>query len=166
MIEIYKNVFVGNEVDYEKNVKQQNGWAVVQACKEPYHRQALGYSGRAANKNHPEYLFAVRDSRLILNLVDVDNPEWISPIIIDKAIEIIDEAVESGKSVLIHCNQGMSRSAGIGFLYLAHRGIFEGMNFGEAEMKYISIYPQYNPARGMHEFIKTNWNKYKELGGC
>lgn len=45
MIEIYNNLFIGNEMDYEKNVKRQNGWAIVHACKEPYHRQAVGYSG-------------------------------------------------------------------------------------------------------------------------
>lgn len=116
MIEIYKNIFVGNELDYEQTVKYRDGWAVVHACKEPYHRQALGYTGRAASKTHPEYLVARRGDRLILNLVDVDNPDWINPVIIDAAIEFIDNALKKGEYVLVHCNQGMSRSAGIGFL--------------------------------------------------
>jgi len=160
MIEVYKNIFVGDQNDYEFKVKQLDDWAVVHACKEPYHRQALGYTGRAANKNHPEYLFAIRGNCLILNLVDVDNPDWISPIIINKTMEFIDEAIENGKSVLIHCNQGMSRSAGIGFLYLAHIGFFSGMSFEKSEKKYIELYPPYNPARGIHEFIKINWVNY------
>lgn len=165
MIEICKNLFVGDQNDYEFNVKTHDRWAVIHACKEPYHRQALGYSGRAASKDHPEYLFTIRGNRLILNLVDVDNPDWISPIIVDKAIEFIDEARRNSKKVLLHCNQGMSRSAGIGFLYLAHIGVFKDMSFEDAEVQYRSIYPPYNPARGMREFIKMNWNQYKILGG-
>ncbi|MDZ7721064.1 MAG: hypothetical protein U5K72_19745 [Balneolaceae bacterium] len=69
MTEIQPNLFIGNENDYEFNVKDQEGWSVVHACKEPYHRQALGYSGRGAPKDHPEYLMAKRENRLILKLV-------------------------------------------------------------------------------------------------
>jgi len=163
MIEIYKNVFVGNEIDYERTVKYQDGWATVHACKEPYHRQALGYSGRAVSKDHPEYLFALRGDHLILNLVDVDNPDWISPVIINKAIEFIDDAIESGKPVLIHCNQGMSRSAGIGLIYLAHIGLFKDMTFEAVEKNYMTIYPPYNPARGMREFVRLNWEQFREV---
>lgn len=38
MIEVYENLFIGNEKDFENDVKQKDGWSVVQACKEPYHR--------------------------------------------------------------------------------------------------------------------------------
>jgi len=91
MIEIYKNLFIGNQDDYEIRVRAQANWAVVHACKEPYHRQALGYKGRGAPKNHPEYLLAKRENenKIILNLVDVDNPDWINPIIIDEALRFI-----------------------------------------------------------------------------
>ena len=58
MIEIYPNLFVGDQGDYEYQVKGQDGWAVVHACKEPYHRQLLGYRTRGAPKGHPEYLYA------------------------------------------------------------------------------------------------------------
>ena len=88
----------------------------------------MGYSGRAASKDHPEYLLAVRDNRLILNLIDVDNPDWVSPTIINKAIEFIDEAIADGKHVLIHCNQGMSRSPVIGLLDKANKAVNERDN--------------------------------------
>lgn len=160
MKEIYTGVYVGNQEDFENRVKGLPDWCVVHACKEPYHRQALGYTSRAADKSHPEYLFAIRDSSLILNLVDVDNPDWISPSIIDKAINFIDGSLADKKKVLIHCNQGMSRSAGIGLLYLAHIGLYNNCTFEIAEDKYRQIYPAYNPARGMRQFIKNNWSKY------
>lgn len=46
MIEVYPKLFVGNQQDYDLTVKTQADWRVVHACKEPYHRQALGYGGR------------------------------------------------------------------------------------------------------------------------
>lgn len=88
MIEVYPNLFVGNEVD-ANSILNQSGWFVVHACKEPFHRQALGYSGRAAPKTDPEYLIAKRDNRLILNLVDAADPAYIPKEIIDAAIDAI-----------------------------------------------------------------------------
>lgn len=72
MIEVFPNLYVGSEQD-EHLARGAPCWFIIHACKEPYHRQALGYSGRAASKDHPEYLIAHRLGRLILNLVDVDN---------------------------------------------------------------------------------------------
>jgi hypothetical protein len=54
MIEVMPRLYVGNQIDWETNVKHKGtgnpkpGWSVVQACKEPYHREALGYIGRGA----------------------------------------------------------------------------------------------------------------------
>ncbi|MDO9036420.1 MAG: phosphatase, partial [Methanoregula sp.] len=111
MIEIYPNLFIGNENDYETKVRQESGWCVVHACKEPYHREALGYSGRAAPKNHPEYLIARRGNRLILNLVDAPDPAYIPKEIIDAALAFISANLNAGSHVLVHCNEGCSRSA-------------------------------------------------------
>lgn len=65
MIEVCPNLCVGSEHD-EQRIRGQAGWFFIHACKEPYHRQALGYTGRAAAKTHPEYLIARRNGRLIL----------------------------------------------------------------------------------------------------
>ena len=163
MRKIHTGVYVGNQEDFEYKIKGLPDWCVVHACKEPYHRQALGYTGRAADKSHSEYLFAERDNSLILNLV-VDNPDWISPIIIDKAINFIDESLAEKKNVLIHCNQGKSRSAGIGLLYLAHIGFYYNCTFEIAEVKYRQIYPEYNPAKGIRQYIENNWSYYCKRG--
>ena len=160
MIEIKQNLYIGNEQDYELVVKRQDGWAIVHACKEPYHRQAVGYSGRACAKNHPEYLIAKRGNRVMLNLVDVDNPDWVHPSIVDTAIQFVDENLGNGLNVLIHCNQGCSRSASLGMLYLAHIGKFIGMDFAKAEALYKEVYPPYSPAGGMRGYMIRNWTKY------
>ena len=160
MIEIEKNLYVGNAMDYEFDVKNQDGWAIVHACKEPYHRKAVGYGLLDCSKNDPEYFVAYRGDRLMLNLLDVPNPKRVHSIAVDAAIEFIDENLAKGKRVLLHCSAGMSRSAGIGLLYLAHLGKFPGMDFLKAQRKYRSIYPPYAPARGMVGYMMKNWTKY------
>ena len=51
MIEIYPNLYIGHQGDYEYLVQGQDGWAVVHACKEPYHRDLLGYTTQGAPMN-------------------------------------------------------------------------------------------------------------------
>lgn len=133
---------------------------MVHACKEPYHRQALGYSGRAAPKTHPEYLIATRDNRLILNMVDVDNPAYIPNEIMDAALLFIDQNLKAGKQVLVHCNQGMSRSAGIALLFLAQQGLIAQSSFIEAEQQFKTLYPPCNMAMGIRGFLMQNWDSY------
>ena len=165
MIEIYPNLFIGDEHDYESKVRHEAGWCVVHACKEPYHRLTLGYTSRAAPKDHPEYLIARRGNRLILNLVDAPDPAYIPKEIIDAALEFISTSLQSGNRVLVHCNEGRSRSAGIGLLYLAKNTdkVPKG-DFLAAEAAFRSIYPQYNPKSGMRGFMIGNWLIYTHNG--
>ncbi|MEX1261817.1 MAG: dual specificity protein phosphatase [Balneolaceae bacterium] len=160
MTEVHRNLFIGNENAYELKVKNKEGWSVIHACKEPYHRCALGYSGRGAPKDHPEYLLAKRGNRLILNLVDAANPAYISTEIIDEALSFINVHLGDGQKVLVHCNQGMSRSPGIGLLYLAKEEIITNNSFQEALKEFRAIYPGINMAGGMRGFLETNWGVY------
>lgn len=158
MKEIFPNLFVGSEEDYNRIKNDLKGWYIIHACKEPFHRRALGYKGRGAPKDHPEYLIAERDGRLILNLVDADDPAYIPKEIIDKALETIDREISSSK-ILLHCNQGMSRSAVIGMLFLHSKGLLPD-DFYEAEKKFLEIYPFYAPNNGMRMYALNNWDNY------
>jgi hypothetical protein len=63
--------------------------------------------------------------------------------------------------VLVHCNQGESRSLGIGLLYLAtHTEQLPRATLVDAEAAYRSIYPPYNPAGGMRGFLLAHWEEY------
>ena len=161
MIEIHPNLYVGHQGDYEDQVKGQEGWAVVHACKEPYHRQLLGYKTRGAPKGDPEYYFAERGERLYLNLVDAPNPAYIPKEIIDKAVAFIREKLGEGLKVLVHCNQGESRSPGIGFLYLLREtDVLPQSSLDEALAKFRQIYPAFSPSGGISGFIAANWEEY------
>lgn len=160
MIEIYPNLFIGVVEDYESQVKGKADWLTVHACKEPYHRRELGYRSNGAPKGHPEYLFAQRKNRLILNLVDAPNPACIPKDIIDIALEFIRAGLRDSCKVLVHCNLGESRSPGIGMLYLSVYTDALPKEFLPAEKKFREIYPPYNPGAGMRGFLVKNWDAY------
>jgi len=160
MIKIIENLYTGTAKNYEKYVKGKDNWSVVHACKEPYHRRALDYSGRSVSSSHPEYLIAVRDNRLIINLIDPPTPKFIPKEIIDKALRFIDENLKLNRKVLVHCNQGESRSPSIGLLYLAIKNKISNSTLEDAEKEFKDIYPLYNPSNGIRGFIKNNWDKY------
>lgn len=162
MIEIFPNLYIGNQDDYELNAELLQGWMVVHACKDPYHRMALGYSGRGAPKDHPEYYIARRGNQLCLNLVDAPNPAFIPKVIIDVALEFIDEGLRGGNKVLVHCNQGESRSTSIGLLYLtAYTDTLPAGSFQDAEQAYAKLCPSYRPGAGMRGFVASNWEQYR-----
>ena len=163
MIEVHHNLFVGSQDD-ELYIRGQSGWFLVHACKDPYHRQALGYTGRGAPKDHPEYLIARRPGRLILNLVDTNDINYVPAEIIDAALDGVHENIVSSK-VLVHCNQGMSRSPAIAFLYLLKfSDTFHRQNHDGDLRDFLKIYPAYAPARGMADYVKVNWVKYSSRG--
>ena len=163
MIEVCPRLFVGNEHDYEWTVRDQDGWRVIHACKEPYHRQALGYAGRGAPKQHPEYLIALRGNRLILNLVDAPDPSYIPREIIEAALDFIHEGLQADSQVLVHCNEGFSRAPSIVFLYLISKTRHLPAESLDVALKAFSVmYPPYSPAAGMFGFVRMHFDAYRQ----
>jgi len=158
MLEVYPNLFLGCQADYEANQLACRDWHIVHACKEPYHREALGYRTRGAPPDHPEYLFALRPKRLILNLVDVENAAYIRDEIMDTAVRFIAGNLAAGQQVLVHCNQGMSRSPGIVMLYLGTHTDRLSVSFEEAQEQFCTIYPPFAPAGGVLDFLRRRWS--------
>lgn len=153
MVQIYPKLYIGSLEDYKK--LKEKDWAIVHAAKEPYHRQLLGYTGRSAPKEHPEYLIARRGDTLYLNLVDVPDPKYIADTIIDETLHFIHTCLQQRKNVLVHCNLGESRAPGIGLLYLRKIGILRGTN-EEQVKQFKKLYPAYNPGKGIEEYINSH----------
>ena len=158
MIQVYSNLYVGDENDYERTVRPQGDWAVIHACKDPYHRKLLGYTTQAAPKNHPEYLMARRGLVLYLNLVDAADPQYIPDQIIDAALAFIEEQLTAGKKVLVHCNQGVSRAPSIALLYLVKVGHIDGTP-EEIVKTFQGLYPGYNPTNGIRLYVASRLRK-------
>lgn len=165
MKEVYKNLFVGDEKDYDKN-KGKVGWAYVLAAKDPYHRELLGYTSLAAPKEDPEYLVAKRGQKLVLNLVDLppEKSKFIPDEIIEKSIAFIRSRLITDTKVLVVCNQGKSRSPSLAFAYMIkHTDTFKNVkSFSAAEKKFKEIYPEYNPS-GIRDKVEALFDKDLKL---
>jgi hypothetical protein len=157
MIQVEPYLFVGDEDDAEKllnNFDNEPKWSIVHACKEPYHRNELGYQGRGAPQNHKEYYFAKRDRRLILNLIDAPLKQYIPKTIIDEALMFITAEAEKGQQILVHCNQGESRGPGIAMLYVAlYDPVWAPIPTDQLEEKFREKYPKLKLGQGMKDFI-------------
>ena len=164
MREVYKNLFCGNQneqlISYNPDPFKEE-WAIVHACKEPFHRQFVGYTGRGCPKDNPEYLWAERGNRLALNIVDAPDPKFFAKEMIDKGLDFIEQKLGEGRKVLVHCNEGMSRSPSICLLYLIKHGIIKGETLEDCEAEFMKVYPEYNPGAGMRGFVKQHWELYK-----
>src|SRR5438552_1246138 len=91
MKQIADRLFVGSQADFEGLDAFGTEWPIVFLSKDPWHRNLLGYKGPACDPNHPEYLFARRDKRLYLNLVDAPDPKYFNKLAIDTALAFVDE---------------------------------------------------------------------------
>lgn len=167
MKEIIPGLYVGSGSDLT-DIEFEHDWYVISAAKEPWHRQALGYTGRGAPKEHPEYLAAYRQRSLIMNLVDPNDAKWIPRELIDAALDEIDTRLDDGMNVLVHCNQGESRAPSIALLYLLGEGRpeFDGCENGDEVMDVFrtEFYPDYNPSEGFTQFIRETWQSYRAQG--
>ena len=157
--EIYSNLFCGNISDYPPS-DDMSVWAVAHVCKEPFHRSFVGYTGRGCPKDSPEYLWAERDNRLALNIVDAPNSIFFDKSMIDKGLEFIEKKLNEGLKVLVHCNLGESRSPSLALLYLVKHGIIKGDTLEDCEAEFMKIYPEYNPGTGMRGFVKEHFHEY------
>lgn len=119
MINVIENLYVGSDEDVEIFLEQHPDGAIVHAAKDPWHRNALGYTGRGAPKDHPEYLFARRDARLYLNMVDAHDPKYIPKDMFTETTDfLLDYHHDQQRPCLVHCNQGKSRSPALVMWYM------------------------------------------------
>jgi predicted protein tyrosine phosphatase len=158
MIEVHPGLFVGPQVEYESRVRHESGWAVVHACKEPYHREAVGYTTPTPPEDHPEHLIARRDTRLCLNLLDAPDPADIPAEVMDAAVAFIHEHLMAGGRVFLHCQMAMSRSPGIAMLYLGtHTDRLPAASFDAALVKFTEVYSPFSPRPGVLGFLRNRW---------
>lgn len=155
MIEVAPRLFVGGGPDYEA-VRDEPGWSILTCAKEPWHREALGYTGRGAPKDSKEYLFAYRFNRLILNMVDAPQFMFFNPAMVEEGLTFVSEALHYGKKVLIHCNQGNSRAPGMALLYMQRHNLVD-QHYEAALAHFKSIYPAYEPGKGIDDYVKREF---------
>lgn len=160
MLKVAPNIWVGSQADFAKLDEFGTEWAILHACKEPHHRAYVGYKGQSAPEG-PEKLWARRDKRLALNMVDAPDPKYFPKVMVDAGLAFIDEQVpllEGSDQLLIACNRGESRAPTMGMLWLAPSLPEE---FEAAETEYLRLCPAYKPGLGMREFARIHWRWYR-----
>ncbi|MCL2566987.1 MAG: dual specificity protein phosphatase family protein [Alphaproteobacteria bacterium] len=158
MQEVYKNLYVGNDQDCSINYDNED-YAIIHACKIHCHQKALNYK-RSLPQEHPNYLTYLKDNHLFLNLVDIPTeflPKYTDPIM-QEAMQFIENNINT-KKVLIHCNQGCSRSPSIALLYLAKNNLISNSNYIKTKEDFLKIYNQYSPNTGIEKYLENNWKK-------
>ena len=156
MIEVNKNLFVGAE--QHCSFDSSDEWAIIHACKHPCHANAVGYKGKLS-PTHPNYLIFESGKHLVLNLVDMEReflPKFTNPIM-ETAMQFIDKYISNNK-ILVHCNQGQSRSPSLALLYLARQDVITNTSYSEATTEFIKIYPIYSPGTGIAAYLNRHWD--------
>jgi len=158
MNEVVTGLYVGDDRACDQATGDE--WRVVHACKDPCHMDAVGYSGTLP-QDHPEYLTARDDSDLYLNLSEMErelSQEFTKPII-TAALDFIEE-YHGKQPVLVHSNEGRSRSPALVLLYLAKRaGEVPDASYDEAREEFQDLYPKFLPEFGVGTYLQNYWSE-------
>ena len=101
-----------------------------------------------------------RDRPYAIAACNVAQVSFVAPIIIDTAVGAIHHNIGAAR-VLVHCNQGFSRSPSIALLYLLkHTNALGSRDYTVALDAFRALYPAYLPAQGMADYVRINWGKY------
>lgn len=162
MIEMFKNLYIGTVDEYIECVRYMRDFKTVIAAKEPYHREYVGYKTRGCPKDSPQYYIAKMESGIICNLVDADKKEFIPDEIMIPAVNFIRKSLAESKRVFVCCNQGKSRSPMIAMLSMANTSPLNSFSFEEAHEKVVFSFPFVETGKGIYEYAKENWEKFKK----
>lgn len=161
MEEVYPNLYVGDDQDY-LTLKDKSGWCFVRACKEGPggHRDTLHYNTLGAPKGK-DYFFVRKVNRLVMNLIDIDDPAYVRDDTINPALKFIKDKLEKGDKVLCACNKGHSRGPTVALMFLRTIGDMP-YHFQKAEKIYKTLYKKYDPSQGIRQYAKSHWDKLEK----
>lgn len=151
------SVYVGNDIDYER-IKDNHNFKTARMCKfgPDGHKDTLGYNSMGAPKDK-NYISVIKKNRISVNIIDVDDPNFIPFECIKDALEYIVQQLKDGFNVLIACNAGESRAPSTGMAFLRAIGELP-FNFHTSESIYNGIYSKYNPGLGVRQVLRQNWS--------
>ena len=156
MIEVHPNLFVGNG---ENCIQGNTKLVVVHACKYPCHQNAVGYRGNLPS-THPNYLVLEDKFNLYLNMIDPDKPLFMPPLF-SRFLEFSKKHWNQGKSILIHCNRGESRSPTLAMMFMSKvLFVLPNDSFINAKKEFTSLYPRYQPVLGIQIYLNNNWDEF------
>jgi hypothetical protein len=149
-------LYVGSDKDDVE--AQRRGYAVLVIAKDgPYgHRSMLGYHSLAAPKDK-NYYFVERGNRMALNILDLDDPEWIPDEAINAGFDFLDRHLKAGDRVLVHCNAGHSRGPTMAMMYLRRVGELPH-TFRGGYRVFHTLYSEFDPGVAMYKYARKRWD--------
>lgn len=156
---VHERVVVANETACREGDDEV---AVVHACKSPCHQSAVGYR-KSLPKEHPNYLWLKQGSNLYLNIIDPPIPLFPDELFAT-FLSFARETRDSGKALLIHCNQGESRAPTLALVFLAkHLHAISNQSYSAARQDFAQRFPRYLPGRGIQTYMHENWSKMDDF---
>ncbi len=156
MVQISPNVFVGSDSDYEK-IKDDKDWVALRCAKfgPGSHKEILGYETQAAPEGPNKY-WVKKGRVLALNLLDLDDPNFVPPEAIQKGLDFIRDNVDE-KKVLVACNAGHSRGPTLGLMWLRTLGRMPYSFLHSSKIYRNDVYPKFDPSPGIEQFARSKW---------
>lgn len=159
MIKVIDCIHVGVKEEYERAIGC--GVKVVCALNRAAgfvtHQSVVGWEGRGCDKRNPYYLYKRRDDGIYLNMIDGDDPKYVSDIMVNAALLYIWQMVQEGEDVFIYCSMGVSRAPSIALMYMLENGLIERSEDTVRIFKR-DFYRGYRPKMGNLLYIKRRWN--------
>lgn len=156
MKQVFDNLYVGGDQDFDK-LHLVKGWSFLRCCKfgPGSHKEILGYDTQAAPEGKNK--FTVRKGNVLaLNMLDLDDPNYVDPGMIQSGLDFIKQRLDAGDKVLIACNHGVSRGPTVALMFLRTLGDFP-YGFMQSERIFRGIYHQYDPGIGINQFARQHW---------
>ncbi len=128
--------------------------AIVHACKDPCHKDAVGY-GRQLDSAYADYLCREQDRHLYLNMIDPPVPLFKREMF-GRFFAFVDRQIAE-RPVVIHCNRGRSRAPSLTLLYMAKRmQLLPDTDYPSARAAFEQRFP-YDPCKGIETYLSTEW---------
>jgi hypothetical protein len=157
---IWERLYVGNDEDCFEG---SGGWSVVHACRHPCFQLAATRAGLAVPfPGDPVVgsLHLTDGHDLYLDLVDGPEPCFTAAPIA-RFLTFAEDHWRQGRRLLVHCNQGLSRSPSLALLLLARRlGGLPRESFDAAMRGLQKLYPDYAPGVGISLFLSRTWDDW------
>jgi hypothetical protein len=161
--EIISRLYVGDEEAVPEATRR--GYSILAACKDgspDCHRAVLGYTTLGAPKDENYYFYRSDAKHMALNLIDVDNPDYIPDEAIDAGLQFMKERYDAGDKVFSHCIAGHTRGPLMMLAFLRTIGEMPS-GFLASERKFRALYPEYDPGRGMRVHVRARWDALKHF---
>lgn len=152
------NIYVGTKEEYNTALGQEMKivCALNRANGFVTHQSKVGWSGRGCNKDNPYYLFKEEEHAIYLNMIDGDDPKYVSDEMINAALGFMKKHLDNDETIFVYCSLGESRSPSIALMYMLEHGFIDVSDNVFVDFRN-NFYAKYQPKLGNAQYIVKRW---------